>query len=170
MQSVAFLESRHPIHTTSRADLNLSLFRADSLPSAHLLSVSNHSLALTLHVFHQFSDTGDSSLLHKGFNLVDFSEDMIHVLEADAFRLGPKQSHHDQTDEVDAHQDPVGVVAHAAKHHGPRLVDPQRGDLLAGLGDVDALVADMRGENLAGVDPCGWAEGAAVSLSNSISS
>jgi hypothetical protein len=60
-------------------------------------------------------------------------------------------------------------VADIFEHDGPGLVDPERGDLLAGLREVDAFIAEVGGEDLAGVDPGAGAKGAAVGLGGGMS-
>jgi hypothetical protein len=103
-------------------------------------------------------------LLHERFNLINLTEDAVHVLEADALCFRPEKHDHDQPDQIDADEDPVGVVADVVEHDGPRLVDPERRHLLPGLRNVDPFVAKVGREDLAGVNPSAWPKGAAIGL------
>ena len=95
-------------------------------------------------------------------NLVDLTKDLIHPLQSHTFGFGPEQNHDNQTDHIDADENVVSVVTDMVEHDGPGLVDPEGGELLTGLGDVDALVTVLVGEDLRGVDPCGGTEGSGI--------
>lgn len=86
------------------------------------------------------------------------------MLKADTLGFGPEQYNHGQGDNVDTHEDIVGVVAHVVKHHRPGLINPESGNLLADLGDVNALVAQVVREDFGSIDPGTLTETAGVGL------
>lgn len=101
-------------------------------------------------------------LIH--FDLIKFSENAAHVLEADTFGLWPEQHNHGQADDIDSHQNIVGIVANSHEHHRPGLINPESRSLLSDLGDIDALVAQVRWKDLAGINPCDGPETAGIGL------
>jgi hypothetical protein len=121
------------------------------------------SLKHAVRIAHHRSTTFLLLLLER-FDLINLTEDAIHVLEADALCFRPEKHDHDQPNQIDADKDPVGVVADVTEHDRPRLVDPECRHLLPGLRNVDPFVAEVGREDLAGVNPSAWPEGAAIGL------
>ena len=116
---------------------------------------------LAVRIAHHRSTT---FLLLERFDLINLTEDAVHVLQADALCFRPEKHDHNQPDQIDANEDPVGVVADVVEHDGPRLVDPERRHLLPRLRNVNPFVAEVVREDLAGVNPSARPEGAAISL------
>jgi hypothetical protein len=125
------------------------------IPRKHVVRIAHHR--------------STTFLLLERFDLVNFTEDAVHVLEADTLCFRPEKHDHDQPDQIDADEDPVGVVADIFEHDGPRLVDPERRHLLPGLRNVDPFVAEVGREDLTGVNPSARPEGAAIGLERRVS-
>jgi hypothetical protein len=70
------------------------------------------------------------------------------MFQANPFSLRPENNHHCAAEGVDGNEDPVRVVPDILEHDWPCLVDPERGDLLTGLGHVHTLISNMCWEYL----------------------
>lgn len=107
---------------------------------------------------------GNAVLSLESFNLIDLPKEVVHMLQTETFRFRPEGDHNRQADNVDTHKNPVRVVTDIVEHDRPGLVDPECGNLLSGLRQVDPFVTNLCGKYLTGIDPSARPKGTAVCL------